>query len=520
MITQRQYQLKADSLPSFAPIRTRLPERVCACGQHSSGDERESCRKKSVGMLQRAAINASPVHEVPPIVHEVLRSPGQPLDAATRAFFEPRFGHDFSRVRVHTDAKAAESARAVNALAYTVGRDVVFGTGQYMPKTVAGHSLLAHELTHVVQQRRFGMLPLVQRKLKQAPTRFITSEPDEISAATDDEATLDKHIANRQQQAGPGGKGKYIGSVTFKSLPELGKGKEQNAEASLVRRAVKHALLEVIVTDIHEKAGIELRVRVPLSDEIIVSEFVMVVLRFDSQRNVEVEYAGKDVQKRAALAFPEVSLPPLEKQYGVKFVTGSITVKMPGAKTATKFTGKKWSANDIHLLKQTLPLLGSQEKALLKGCKIRRLNAAMADGAAGFYSSGDNSINLADAALPFEKTLWFGEGGKFYSRGVHTLLHEIGHALHLAKAPVGSPKGAKLGLDRFKKAVKAESKKRTGKAPGKKFPPPRIIPPTDYARKDWDEFYADTYSIYRTNPSFLKTPEFKYLFDFFNQQFP
>lgn len=103
-------------------------------------------------LLQRAAVNSSPVNEVPPIAYEVLRSPGQPLDAETQAFMEPRFGHDFSHVRVHTDAKAAESARAVNALAYTVGRNVVFGTGQYAPETGMGQGLLAHELTHVIQQ--------------------------------------------------------------------------------------------------------------------------------------------------------------------------------------------------------------------------------------------------------------------------------------------------------------------------------------------------------------------------------
>jgi hypothetical protein len=65
---------------------------------------------------------------------------------------EPRFGHDFSRVRVHMDAQAAESARAVNALAYTVGRDVVFGPGKYAPATREGRKLLAHELAHVSQQ--------------------------------------------------------------------------------------------------------------------------------------------------------------------------------------------------------------------------------------------------------------------------------------------------------------------------------------------------------------------------------
>ncbi len=97
------------------------------------------------------SLNGSP--SAPPVVDQVLRSPGRPLDPATRAFFEPRFGHDFSQVRVHTDARAAESARAVGALAYTVGRDVVFGAGQYAPRTSDGQRLVAHELTHVVQQR-------------------------------------------------------------------------------------------------------------------------------------------------------------------------------------------------------------------------------------------------------------------------------------------------------------------------------------------------------------------------------
>jgi hypothetical protein len=90
---------------------------------------------------------------VPPIVHEVLRSAGQPLDSDTRAFMEPRFVHDFSRVRVHTDASAAASARAINAQAYTSGRDIVFASGQYDNASARGLRLLAHELTHVVQQR-------------------------------------------------------------------------------------------------------------------------------------------------------------------------------------------------------------------------------------------------------------------------------------------------------------------------------------------------------------------------------
>src|SRR5262245_25683758 len=103
-------------------------------------------------LLERRATNVTEPAEVPPIVHNVLASSGQPLDPETRASMESRFGHDFSRVRVHTGGQAAESAQAVNALAYTVGRNVVFGAGQYAPATDEGQRLLAHELTHVVQQ--------------------------------------------------------------------------------------------------------------------------------------------------------------------------------------------------------------------------------------------------------------------------------------------------------------------------------------------------------------------------------
>jgi Domain of unknown function (DUF4157)/Putative peptidoglycan binding domain len=129
-------------------------QRQCACGNHTvAGSDCDSCQKEQAPLkLQRAAVNAEPVDEVPQVVHDVLRSSGQPLDIETRAFMEQRFGHDFSHVRVHTDGQAAESARAVNALAYTVGRDVVFGAGQHAPQTEAGRRLLAHELTHVVQQ--------------------------------------------------------------------------------------------------------------------------------------------------------------------------------------------------------------------------------------------------------------------------------------------------------------------------------------------------------------------------------
>jgi hypothetical protein len=232
-MTTRQFipsKPTAATLPSFTPVRSGLLQRKCACGgTPGQSGECEECRKKrETGMLQRFGAPPSTLNsqrcEAPPIVHEVLRSPGEPLDATTRAFMEPRFGHDFggvrtsasrisqsdftvapandplereadqtaenalrtqfsspsarstqwpradfSRVRIHTDARAADSTSAVNAKAYTVGQDIVFGSGRYTPDTDVGRKLLAHELAHVMQQRGMGEGARLQRQAPATP---------------------------------------------------------------------------------------------------------------------------------------------------------------------------------------------------------------------------------------------------------------------------------------------------------------------------------------------------------------
>jgi hypothetical protein len=137
-----------------------LLQRKCACGEPGQvGGECAECRKKKEGTLQRASTLFAPPSEVPPIVHEVLRSPGQPLDVATRAGMESRFRHDFSQVRVHADGRSAHSAAAIGAHAYTLGQQVVFASGQYRPDTIPGTRLLAHELVHTIQQGRLATVP-------------------------------------------------------------------------------------------------------------------------------------------------------------------------------------------------------------------------------------------------------------------------------------------------------------------------------------------------------------------------
>lgn len=150
MMHVSQSQTVASSLPVRASAGRAL-QRQCACGQHNSGEEEcASCKKKS-GEIQRAAVAPAPAY-APPIVNSVLNGAGRALDGGTRSFMENRFGHDLSSVRVHTGAEAAQSAQAINARAYTSGQSIVFGPGEYAPASASGRWLLAHELTHTIQQ--------------------------------------------------------------------------------------------------------------------------------------------------------------------------------------------------------------------------------------------------------------------------------------------------------------------------------------------------------------------------------
>lgn len=142
--------------------------RTCDCGNHASGGgtcaacaAEKDKRKRVSRFAERPAAPPVPAARaassaVPAVVHDVLRESGERLPGDLRAFMEPRFGTDFSDVRLHTDGAAAQSSRAVSARAYTVGPHIVFGAGQFQPASAAGRRLLAHELTHVVQQRGSG----------------------------------------------------------------------------------------------------------------------------------------------------------------------------------------------------------------------------------------------------------------------------------------------------------------------------------------------------------------------------
>jgi Domain of unknown function (DUF4157) len=201
------------------PIKSGLLQRKCACGGAAgmSGECEECSKQKRLGLQTKLTVNqpgdiyereadrvadqvlatsahtgvsGAPPHiqrfsgqspgqtdAAPASVDQAMASPGRPLEAGLRQDMEQRFGHDFGRVRVHADAAAEQSVQEVNANAYTVGHHIMFGAGQFAPGKLEGRRLIAHELTHVLQQTG-TIQPRVQRQAKPSKVVFQQTIPD------------------------------------------------------------------------------------------------------------------------------------------------------------------------------------------------------------------------------------------------------------------------------------------------------------------------------------------------------
>lgn len=204
---------------------------------------------------KRGDASAESPAEAPTIVHEVLHSPGEPLSQSVRSQFEPGFGQDLGKVRVHTGQRAAQSAEAVNAVAYTVGADVVFANGQYAPDTERGRRLLAHELTHVRQQGAFH-----------APGQSLpvaTGEDSQEGAARSAEATIAPPVLSPistpmvQRDKGDA-KAVDIDKMDWKDAVDLA---ETNAKAPKTKSAAEDIYKKLVV-----KAAQNVTVSAPLVD--------------------------------------------------------------------------------------------------------------------------------------------------------------------------------------------------------------------------------------------------------------
>jgi hypothetical protein len=215
---------------SWRPSQSGILQRKCACGGTAgmSGECEECSKQQRLGLQTKLTVNepgdiyeqeadriaeqvmAMPAHPTvsgappriqrfagqshgqmeaaPASVDQVLASPGRPLEPALRRDMEQRFGHDFSRVRVHTGAAAEQSAQDVHAHAYTVGHNMVFGAGRFMSGTHEGRRLIAHELTHVVQQSGADGIHSVTSMLARRVQREARSAPGGGTKAVESQA--------------------------------------------------------------------------------------------------------------------------------------------------------------------------------------------------------------------------------------------------------------------------------------------------------------------------------------------
>ena len=188
---------------TFEPEKTRSHQTKSANSSRFAHDFSEISIHAKVpsGIQPKLAVNTrGDIHEqeADRVANEVMRGPqlptgahhlpryesGTPLPPSARDYFEPRFGHDFSQVRVHADTQADRSARALDANAYTVGQNIVFRSDRWSPETTSGRWLIAHELAHVVQQSTGSVQPMVQRQSGPASTAPTPNRPTSAPPST------------------------------------------------------------------------------------------------------------------------------------------------------------------------------------------------------------------------------------------------------------------------------------------------------------------------------------------------
>jgi hypothetical protein len=182
------------ALPGLAGAED-LPPEFKLTGERPRSEAPQEEKKKEGGDIRRKAAGDRRAPGAPPVVRDALASSGRPLDTSLRTFMQRRFGCDFAQVRLHTDATADRSARAISARAYTVGDHVVFADGEYSPHSHEGRRLLAHELAHVVQQQERPLpspdLPLIRRKEQKEEQLQTPEQALRAALKGDDDAVRD-----------------------------------------------------------------------------------------------------------------------------------------------------------------------------------------------------------------------------------------------------------------------------------------------------------------------------------------
>jgi hypothetical protein len=424
---------------SIAAAPPQVSRKCAAC------EEEETLQTKLT-----PSANATATLDVGAAVRATERG-GEPLPGALRSYFEPRFGHDFGRVRIHADAMAAVSARALQARAYTIGSGIVFGDGQYAPGTREGRRLLAHELAHVAQQGQApalaenaepaGASPLLARvqvapSAAQMSQRAPLYDTGELKFAPPAKGTTEPFM-RAQLDAKSRGASPDITSYNIK-------GAQPTDEA--------YVFLETLIWGFGQRTrwGIASRVKMQIGWEKSVSAGAGIIptglctLEIDERGNATAELISPvDTAVAPAAADP---IKTLKTTYGVADVLSGD--KAPAnAQSTPPDPSADWTQTELEDVVEAMGILPAGDRDALKGVLLLRYKTLLR-GRAGEFTAGSSevkmgataitvirpaSLKLADGA--FAKALRFEvgpAGGTPLPGASQTIVHEIGHAVESA----------------------------------------------------------------------------------------
>jgi Domain of unknown function (DUF4157) len=443
---------------------------------------------------------------------------GQSMPPAVRTDFEERFGQDLSDVRIHAGPDAAQEAHAQDARAFTADRDIVFNQGEYAPQSREGRKLLAHELTHVVQQDRGVASGTQRKKLEDAPAaqRKALSLPSTSITISDDKL---KEYFEKLKNGNWG---------AYKEAPKGVTVTMEGIDAGFLTPMTSIAMH--MRDDMSYSSPVTGETKQIFGSGITVSVYLPLAKHGMADGVYRFAWTGSDTK---GVIYIESAAGMPKEQNTLTDATGSITI----GKLKFEYKGS-WAADRLTALKKALALIPEAALGIVDGLKFEIQNGSGPDGEDGHYDEDKHTIVIFTSAFKSDDAKRMGES----TWAVFAIAHEIGHAIDRAplskawadyqtsgsekklKAAV-SPSGAKWEKDgagtwqiaeritkvdeEFRKAASKDgvaptTTKITDASGAKQTISQLKGGVSEYGAKDWTELYAESFALYTTDPMTLK----------------
>ena len=360
----------------------------------------------------------------PAAVKDALATPGEAINDEARSFFEPRFGRDFSGVRIHADATAAKSAAAIGARAYTAGSHIVFGSSQYAPTSRAGRNLLAHELAHVVQAGRSTTGDALVRRAPGDAMKFDTGglRFNAPAAGATVASVMAEVKAKQDQKPDPD-----LGSKVDVTGVAVGKPEEIFVWRALLDRSLRQfwGTQVQVVTAIGPPPAKPPGAAAPLGQ---------VIIKIDGQGNASAELVAQGaVGAPAAFADAPTAVAALKTDFGFASVDDGTATWTPADLNKVHAALKRLPAPDIAALTGVSLVrdstLTSPEGKPLSGQFRHEASVTTGSASTAAVASRSASLHIANSAFDNDAISFVGGKGATAVGSFATILHETGHAV-------------------------------------------------------------------------------------------